>query len=85
MTRQAGTAAAPEARLLVVDDEPNIVELLSMSLRFAGFEVATATNGRDAVGAASMDSGVGMRDIGSSPLGWRLWSADEPKNSAFHK
>ena len=41
-----------EARLLVVDDEPNIVELLSMSLRFAGFEVATATNGRDAVGVA---------------------------------
>jgi two-component system, OmpR family, response regulator len=41
----------PEARLLVVDDEPNIVELLSASLRFAGFEVATATNGSDAVKA----------------------------------
>ena len=27
------------SRLLVVDDEPNIVELLSASLRFAGFEV----------------------------------------------
>jgi two-component system OmpR family response regulator len=39
----------PEARLLVVDDEPNIVELLSASLRFTGFEVATATNGADAV------------------------------------
>jgi len=35
----------PEARVLVVDDEPNIVELLSASLRFAGFEVATAANG----------------------------------------
>ncbi|MGZ6827817.1 MAG: DNA-binding response regulator, partial [Mycobacteriales bacterium] len=33
----------PEARLLVVDDEPNIVELLSASLRFAGFEVETAS------------------------------------------
>jgi two-component system, OmpR family, response regulator len=41
----------PEARLLVVDDEPNIVELLSASLRFAGFEVATAMNGSDAVKA----------------------------------
>ncbi|HEU0170341.1 MAG TPA: response regulator, partial [Acidimicrobiales bacterium] len=41
----------PEARLLVVDDEPNIVELLSTSLRFAGFEVATAMNGADAVRA----------------------------------
>src|SRR4029450_8507851 len=31
----------PEARLLVVEDEPNILELLSASLRLAGFEVAT--------------------------------------------
>src|SRR5690606_7718160 len=41
----------PEARLLVVDDEPNIVELLSTSLRFAGFEVVTALTGSDAVKA----------------------------------
>jgi two-component system OmpR family response regulator len=41
----------PEARLLVVDDEPNIVELLSTSLRFAGFAVATAVTGNDAVKA----------------------------------
>ena len=27
-----------EARLLVVDDEPNIRDLLATSLRFAGFE-----------------------------------------------
>jgi two-component system OmpR family response regulator len=42
-------APAPEARLLVVDDEPSILELLSVTLRFAGFEVATATNGADAL------------------------------------
>ena len=42
----------PEARLLVVDDEPNILELLAISLRFAGFEVATAANGRDALAEA---------------------------------
>ena len=30
------------ARVLVVDDEPNIVELLSVSLKFQGFEVETA-------------------------------------------
>jgi two-component system OmpR family response regulator len=41
----------PEARLLVVDDEPNIVELLATSLRFAGFEVVTAMTGADAVAA----------------------------------
>ena len=39
----------PEARLLVVDDEPSIVELLSETLRFAGFEVTTATDGEQAI------------------------------------
>jgi two-component system OmpR family response regulator len=41
-----------EARLLVVDDEPNIRELLSASLRFAGFEVTTAADGQQAMTAA---------------------------------
>jgi two-component system OmpR family response regulator len=40
------------AKLLVVDDEPNIVELLSASLRFAGFEVTTAATGLEAVARA---------------------------------
>ncbi|TWS21786.1 DNA-binding response regulator, partial [Tsukamurella conjunctivitidis] len=31
-----------EARLLVVDDEPNIRDLLASSLRFAGFDVLSA-------------------------------------------
>lgn len=42
----------PEARLLVVDDEPNIRELISTSLRYAGFEVTAAANGREALDAA---------------------------------
>jgi two-component system OmpR family response regulator len=37
------------ARILVVDDEPNIRDLLSASLRFAGYEVATASNGNEAI------------------------------------
>ena len=41
------TATAPEARLLVVEDEPNIRELLATSLRFAGFEVHAAGDGAD--------------------------------------
>lgn len=45
----ANETQVAEARLLVVDDEPNIVELLSASLRFAGFEVVTATNGQQAL------------------------------------
>ena len=37
-----------EARLLVVDDEPNIRDLLASSLRFAGFDVITAEDGASA-------------------------------------
>lgn len=37
-----------EARLLVVDDEPNIRDLLASSLRFAGFEVIAAADGASA-------------------------------------
>ncbi|MCW2606883.1 MAG: Two component signal transduction transcriptional regulator, winged helix family [Frankiales bacterium] len=44
--------ASPEAKLLVVDDEPNIRELLSVSLRFAGFDVATARDGVEALNTA---------------------------------
>jgi two-component system OmpR family response regulator len=39
----------PEARLLVVDDEPSIRELLTASLRFAGFEVFGAEDGAEAL------------------------------------
>ena len=45
-------AAQAEARLLVVEDDPNILELLSASLRFAGFNVTTATSGSAAVNTA---------------------------------
>ncbi|KAF0846816.1 response regulator transcription factor [Nocardia caishijiensis] len=45
------SADKPEARILVVDDEPMIVELLSTSLRFQGFEVATAADGAAALDA----------------------------------
>ena len=46
--------ARPEpTRLLVVDDEATIRDLLSGSLRFAGFEVVTAASGTEAVRAAA--------------------------------
>jgi two-component system OmpR family response regulator len=41
--------ASPEARVLVVDDEPNIAELVSLALRYEGFEVASAASGTEAV------------------------------------
>src|SRR3954447_12353964 len=36
-------------RVLVVDDEPNIVDVISMALRYQGFDVAAAANGSDAL------------------------------------
>jgi two-component system, OmpR family, response regulator len=44
-----------KTRVLVVDDEPNIRDLLATSLRFAGFEVQTAASGGQAVSACSED------------------------------
>jgi two-component system OmpR family response regulator len=38
-------------RVLVVDDEPNPVEVLTMALRFQGFEVEGAASGREALSA----------------------------------
>jgi two-component system, OmpR family, response regulator len=40
-------------RVLVVDDEPNLLEVVTMALRFQGFTVETAANGRDALAAVS--------------------------------
>jgi len=42
-----------KARILVVDDEPNITELVSMALRYEGFEVAVAADGRSALARAA--------------------------------
>ncbi|MBQ0927287.1 response regulator transcription factor [Saccharopolyspora endophytica] len=41
------------ARVLVVDDEPNILELLAAALRLSGFEVRGAATGADALRAAA--------------------------------
>jgi two-component system OmpR family response regulator len=49
----AGGDAWREARLLVVDDEPTILELLAGSLRYAGFDVVTAASGMEALRAAA--------------------------------
>jgi two-component system OmpR family response regulator len=50
MVGMAGTRT--EARLLVVEDDPNILELLSASLRFSGFDVRTVTSGSEAISVA---------------------------------
>lgn len=46
---------APElrgSRILVVDDEPHLVEMLTVSLRYVGFEVVAATTGAQALALA---------------------------------
>src|SRR3978361_2325143 len=48
LTRPDGSAL----RVLVVDDEPSICELLSMALRYEGWDVRTAADGAEAVRAA---------------------------------
>ncbi|HEY3829650.1 MAG TPA: response regulator transcription factor [Solirubrobacteraceae bacterium] len=48
---RATHTTAGASRILVVDDEPNIVELVSMALRFQGFLVETAADGREAIAA----------------------------------
>src|ERR1700747_1436066 len=51
MPKMADTPTAH--RVLVVDDEPNLVEVVSMALRFQGFTVETAATGREALAAVS--------------------------------
>jgi two-component system OmpR family response regulator len=43
------TAEMPVPRILVVDDEPNIADLLSVALRFEGYDVMSAGTGSDAI------------------------------------
>ena len=45
------SASLPALRVLVVDDEPTITELVGMALRYEGFEVETASTGQQALDA----------------------------------
>ncbi|WP_104817416.1 response regulator transcription factor [Kitasatospora sp. MMS16-BH015] len=51
----ASGASGGEAYLLVVDDEPNIRELLAASLRFSGFRVASAATGEEALASVAAE------------------------------
>jgi len=46
------TLEAPPVRILVVDDEPNIADLLSAALSFEGYEVSVAGTGNEALDLA---------------------------------
>jgi len=46
-------SSAEPNRILVVDDEPNIVDVITMALRFQGFTTESASSGSDALSAVS--------------------------------
>jgi two-component system OmpR family response regulator len=50
-------AAGSQPRILVVDDEEHITELLAMGLGYQGFEVERASPGRQALDAVARGSG----------------------------
>jgi DNA-binding response OmpR family regulator len=43
------------AKILIAEDEPDIRELVTFMLKFAGYEVVAAANGEDAVRTASRE------------------------------
>src|SRR3954467_10667355 len=47
------STTSPSHRVLVVDDEPNIVDVIAMALRFQGFTVESAGTGADALRAVA--------------------------------
>jgi two-component system OmpR family response regulator len=49
----SSASTAENVRVLVVDDEPNIVDVISMALRFEGFDVESAASGADAIAAVA--------------------------------
>ena len=52
MTAPTPAATAPQERILVVDDEPDIVALVAYHLARAGYRVVTASSGADALDIA---------------------------------
>lgn len=60
LTRADGTPV----RVLVVDDEPNLAELLTAALRYEGWDVSTALDGRTALRTAQeVDPDVVVLDV----------------------
>ena len=77
------TTPEEQVRVLVVDDEPNIVDVISMALRFEGFEVASAATGADAIASVAAKRpqllvlDVMLPDIDGFEVARRLASARE--------
>ena len=50
------TIESAKQRVLVVDDEPSIVDAVATSLRYEGFDVDEAASGRDALASAQANA-----------------------------
>jgi len=58
-------------RVLVAEDEPALLRAMSRALRYAGFEVLTATNGREAVEILAVSEvDAVLSDIRMPEHGW---------------
>ena len=56
--------STPEARILIVEDDTNIRDLLATSMKFAGFDVAVAGSGSEGLGlAATQDFDLAVLDV----------------------
>jgi two-component system OmpR family response regulator len=55
LTAQGSGSDPEQVRILVVDDEPNIVDVISMALRYEGFAVDSAASGADAINAVAQN------------------------------
>lgn len=62
---EAAARALGKPRALVVDDAPDVTEMIAMLLRYAGYDVVTVFSAPDALGAAREESfDVIVSDIG---------------------
>ena len=68
----------PAGRILVVDDEPSITDAVATALRYEGYQVDEASNGRDALAAVMRDEpdlvvlDWMLPDIPGIEVGWRM-------------
>ncbi|MGH9225175.1 MAG: response regulator transcription factor [Acidimicrobiales bacterium] len=79
----------PKTRILVVDDEPNITDLVSTALRYEGFDVEVASDGRSALNAGQtfrpelMVLDVMLPDLDGFTVVRRLRSDNVPVSVVF--
>ncbi len=55
---QKNEADQPSSRVLVIDDEENIIDLITLGLKYEGFEVEAASDGEEGIAAAQRTNPV---------------------------